>query len=94
MSAPVERRIDDLDVPLVDVLEQLRQSLPVFDPDRHALDTVADDAFAHLVPGYPVDPDFAASAALGFVPPVDWDGPVPASSRRPVVDIPLAGGAS
>lgn len=42
-----------LDVPVADVLEQLRQSLPLDDPDRHALDTVADGRFARLAPGCP-----------------------------------------
>jgi len=37
-------------------MERLRTSLPATDPDRHALDLVADDAFAHLVPGYPGGP--------------------------------------
>lgn len=36
----------------VDVLERLRLALPVTDPDRHALDVVADDLFARLAPGY------------------------------------------
>lgn len=36
-----------------EVLESLRQSLPLEDPDRHTLDTVADDLFARLAPGYP-----------------------------------------
>jgi hypothetical protein len=34
-------------------MEALRLSLPVSDPDRHDLDVVADDLFAHLAPGYP-----------------------------------------
>lgn len=32
------------------VLEDLRTHLPVDDPDRHALDTEADEAFARLAP--------------------------------------------
>lgn len=33
-------------------LERLRQSLPLHDPDRHALDTVADQRFAALAARY------------------------------------------
>lgn len=36
-----------------EALENLRTSLPLDDPDRHSLDIVADDLFAHLAPGYP-----------------------------------------
>lgn len=57
-------------------LEALRLSLPVSDPDQHALDTVADDLFSHLAPGYPntcSPTDFAASTAAGYNPPVTWD---------------------
>jgi hypothetical protein len=54
VTAPVEPRgIEALDVSVEVLLERLRLSLPVDDPDRHALDTVADDAFARLAPGYP-----------------------------------------
>jgi hypothetical protein len=45
-----------LDAPVSEVttpLERLRRSLPLTDPDRHDLDFVADDLFAHLAPGYP-----------------------------------------
>lgn len=47
MTAPIER----LDVPLETVLAELariRESLPLDDPDRHALDLDADNAFAQL----------------------------------------------
>lgn len=47
MTAPIER----LDVPVADVLTDLariRESLPLNDPDRHALDLDADTAFAQL----------------------------------------------
>lgn len=47
-----------LDAPVSEVttaLERLRRSLPVDDPDRHSLDTAADDLFAHLAPGYPLE---------------------------------------
>lgn len=50
----------------VDDFEALRSHLPLDDPDRHALDGPADEAFAHLAPGYPstCNPaDFAASDA-------------------------------
>jgi hypothetical protein len=53
-----------------DDLEAMRLSLPVDDPDRHDLDTVADERFAHLAPGYPDTSspvDFAASDAAGYV---------------------------
>jgi hypothetical protein len=64
MTAPTPPTIAALDVPLSVVeaqlaeirerrLEALRLSLPVSDPDRHDLDVVADDLFAHLAPGYP-----------------------------------------
>lgn len=33
-------------------LERLRQSLPLHDPDRHALDTAADQRFAALAARY------------------------------------------
>jgi hypothetical protein len=57
MTAPAAPRgIEALDVSVADVLESLRTSLPATDPDRHALDTAADDRFAHLVPGYPGGP--------------------------------------
>lgn len=57
------RPIEDLDVPLTRLqtdmhdlvvrqrlaaLEQTRQTLPLLDPDRHALDLDADQAFAQL----------------------------------------------
>jgi len=44
-------------------LEQLRLSLPVDDPDRHTLDTLADEAFAHLAPGYPTTATQIGTAA-------------------------------
>lgn len=53
-----------------DDFEDLRQRLPLDDPDRHALDGPADEAFAHLAPGYPNTSspvDFAASDAAGYV---------------------------
>jgi hypothetical protein len=53
-----------------DDFESLRLRLPLDDPDRHALDTAADEAFAHLAPGYPdtsSPTDFAASDAAGYV---------------------------
>ncbi|MFD3520487.1 hypothetical protein [Streptomyces sp. NPDC058653] len=46
-TPPIER----LDVPLADVLADLariRESLPLDDPDRHALDLDADTRFAQL----------------------------------------------
>jgi len=49
MNTPTEPRTP---MPAAD-LEEIRLSLPVDDPDRHTLDTVADEAFAHLAPGYP-----------------------------------------
>ncbi len=59
MTAPTAPRgIDALDVRTVDVvppLELLRRSLPLDDPDRHALDFAADRAFARLAPGYPAE---------------------------------------
>ncbi len=61
MTAPAAPRgIEAPGVPVAD-LEALREHLPVTDPDRHALDTVADDAFAHLAPGYPSDAQGVAS---------------------------------
>ena len=60
MTAPAQPvGIEALDTPLPTLyadMERLRTSLPATDPDRHALDTAADDAFAHLVPGYPGGP--------------------------------------
>ncbi|MFD0052983.1 hypothetical protein ACFVHR_04565 [Streptomyces sp. NPDC127168] len=34
-------------------IEELRQSLPLLDPDRHALDLDADQAFARLATEHP-----------------------------------------
>lgn len=68
-----------------DDFESLRLRLPLDDPDRHDLDTVADEAFAHLAPGYPntCNPaDFARSVADGFEEPVEW-GPAPVYPPRP-----------
>ncbi|WP_330173059.1 hypothetical protein OG875_05270 [Streptomyces sp. NBC_01498] len=51
MTAPIER----LDVPLDTVLADLariRESLPLDDPDRRALDTDADTHFAQLAANY------------------------------------------
>ena len=60
-------------------LDVLRERLPLADPDRHALDTVADARFAALAPG--------------FEPPIEWgDRPV-SLRRRKVTDVP-SGGAS
>ncbi|NUP52314.1 MAG: hypothetical protein HOW97_34085 [Catenulispora sp.] len=73
--------------------EALRESLPVDDPDRHALDTVADESFARLAPGYPdtSNPqDFAASVAANLVQLPDW-GEAPVSAGRPVADTPTGG---
>ncbi|MFJ2630929.1 hypothetical protein ACIO6U_03055 [Streptomyces sp. NPDC087422] len=45
-----------LDVPVAEVttlVDRLRLSLPLDDPDRHDLDPL-DGLFAHLAPGYPV----------------------------------------
>lgn len=68
------RRIDALDVPEATLLERLRLSLPLTDPDRHDLDTVADARFAALAPGRP---DLAASREAGYEEKVfDW-GPAP-----------------
>lgn len=54
MSAPTTPRpIADLDVPLTQVLEDMRLHLPLLDPDRHALDTAADAAFAQIACEYP-----------------------------------------
>lgn len=53
-----------------DDFEALRTRLPLSDPDRHVLDVDADEAFAHLAPGYPgtCNPaDFARSDAAGYV---------------------------
>ncbi|NUP46156.1 MAG: hypothetical protein HOW97_02405 [Catenulispora sp.] len=55
MTAPAPRTIADLNVSVEVLLERLRLSLPVDDPDRHSLDTVADEAFARLAPGYPLE---------------------------------------
>jgi hypothetical protein len=52
MTAPTPTPVAPVAAP-VDALEALRTSLPLSDPDRHALDTVADAAFAHLAPGCP-----------------------------------------
>jgi hypothetical protein len=71
-------------------LERLRTSLPLTAPDRHAMDTVADEAFAALAPGRP---DLAASIAAGFEPPIDWTVDPPESTRRRVTDTTPAGGA-
>jgi hypothetical protein len=79
-------------------LEALRTALPLDDPDRHAMDTVADDLFAHLAPGYPntcSPADFAASVAARFVEPVVWDDCEPAfapkPAKRPVADVETGG---
>lgn len=78
-----------------DDLEALRLSLPVGDPDRHDLDGVADEAFAHLAPGYPgtcSPADFAASVAAGYVtpayPPADCE---PVFAPKRVADVETGG---
>jgi hypothetical protein len=56
MSTPTTPRpIAELDVEpqQVDEIEDLRTHLPLLDPDRHALDTEADVAFARIACEYP-----------------------------------------
>lgn len=80
-----------------DDFESLRLRLPLDDPDRHDLDAAADEAFAHLAPGYPDTSspvDFAASVAAGYVTPAypatDCE---PAFAPAPAVEDVETGGA-
>lgn len=78
-----------------DDFEALRTRLPVDDPDRHDLDAAADEAFAHLAPGYPdtSNPvDFAASVAAGYVTRAYGGDCEPAfAAKRPVADVQTGG---
>lgn len=61
-------------------LEEIRQALPLSDPDRHDLDTVADASFARLAPGYPNTCDeanFNRSVAASYVALPNWSDPAP-----------------
>jgi hypothetical protein len=77
-----------------DDLEALRTRLPLSDPDRHDLDTVADERFAHLAPGYPdtSNPtDFAASETAGYVTRAYTADCEPEFTPRPVADVETGG---
>jgi hypothetical protein len=77
-----------------DDFEPLRLRLPVDDPDRHDLDAAADEAFAHLAPGYPdtCNPaDFARSVADGFEDPDPWADCEPTFAPKPVTDVETGG---
>jgi hypothetical protein len=77
-----------------DDLEALRSHLPLDDPDRHDLDGVADEVFAHLAPGYPgtCSPEnFAASVAAGYVTPAYPADCEPEFAPHPVADVETGG---
>lgn len=76
-------------------LEEIRQRLPLSDPDRQDLDADADEAFAHLAPGYPdtsSPTDFAASVAAEYLDPDPWADCEPAfPAATKVADVETGG---